>query len=118
MGAVMGQFMFQFVQFGPRFVISTADTSHFLDVFRCCIQVVVLIALPHQSGLILEFGFLQFSTAVGYLLTQGSVAKSCNNLTFPDFLSAILYGEHDNLFSDTTIDRNLAHCFYLTLDSC
>ena len=94
----IGQFMLQFVQLGPRFVVSTADTGHFLDVFRSCIQVVVLIALPHQNGLILEIGSLQFSTAVGNLLTQGSVAKSCNNLAFPDFLSNILYGEHDDLF--------------------
>ena len=59
---------------------------------------VVLIALTHQNGLILKFGFLQFSTAVGYLHTQGCIAKSCHDLAFSDFLSNIIYGEHGDLF--------------------
>ena len=87
-----------------------------LDFFRSGIKVVVLIALSHQDGLILEICFLQFGASVSDLFTQGNIAESGHHLTFLDILSGIFYGEHNNLFCNTAIDRNQAHCLYLTLD--
>lgn len=48
--------------------------------------------------LVLEFGFLQFGTAVKNLLAQGCIAKPCYNLAFLHVLASLLYAEHDYLF--------------------
>ena len=111
------QLALQYVQLGLYFIVATADTRHVLDILWCSIQVVVLIALSHQYGLILEFGFLQSGTGMGNLVAQGHIAQSRHDLTFIDILTGILYGKIDYLLCYTAIDRNLVQGFYLTLDS-
>lgn len=114
----IGQLVLQLMQLGPCFIITTTDTCHVLDFLWCFIKTFMLIALPHQNSLILEFCFLQLGTAMSNLFTQGDIAESCYDLTFLDILARILYAEHNYLLCDTAIDRHLADSHYLTLDSC
>ena len=100
MGAVM-------VQYDRRCSSSRNSAWASLDIIGCRIQFVALISLSHKDGLVLEFRFLQLGTAVYNLVLQGSVAQAGYELALLDILASLLNGKHDDLFSETAIDRNL-----------
>ena len=106
-GAVC-QLVFKLLQRCLCSVVAAVYSGLALYVVRSLLQLVSLVSLSHQYGLILILGVLQLSLAAHYLVVKRGLTQSYHHLTLLQPLSQLQVEGH-YLFVDATVHRHLGN---------
>ena len=102
------QLVFKLLQRCLGSVVAAVYSGLALYVVRSLLQLVSLVSLSHQYGLILILGVLQLSLAAHYLVVKRGLTQSYHHLTLLQPLSQLQVEGH-YLFVDAAVHRHLGN---------